>query len=111
MRARWRIEEMARGQWRVIVEQLPHGVSAAQVLAEIETLTNPQPRAGKKDVSQEQKNLKQLVLGAVETVRDESSDQSPVRIVLEPRSSRQNRDEFMAVLLAPPASRPPPRST
>ena len=100
MRARWRIEELARGQWRVIVEQLPHGVSASQVLAEIETLTNPQPRAGKKEVSQEQKNLKQLVLGAVETVRDESSDKSPIRIMLEPRSSRQSRDEFMAVLLA-----------
>lgn len=100
LRARWRIEEMARGQWRVIVEQLPHGVSTAGVLAEIEALTNPQPRAGKKELSQEQKNLKQLVLGAVETVRDESSDQSPVRIVLEPRSSRIPREEFMAVLLA-----------
>ncbi|MCC4115304.1 DNA topoisomerase IV subunit A [Aromatoleum toluclasticum] len=100
MRARWHIEELARGQWRVIVDELPHGVSAAGVLAEIETLTNPQPRAGKKEVSQEQKNLKQLVLGVVETVRDESSDKAPVRIVLEPRSSRQSRDEFMAVLLA-----------
>ncbi|AYH45113.1 DNA topoisomerase IV subunit A [Azoarcus sp. DN11] len=100
MRARWHVEELARGQWRVIVDELPHGVSAAGVLAEIETLTNPQPRAGKKDVSQEQKNLKQLVLGVLETVRDESSDKAPVRIVLEPRSSRQSRDEFMAVLLA-----------
>jgi len=99
MRARWRIEELARGQWRVIVDQLPHGVSTAQVLSEIEGITNPQPRAGKKDVSQEQKNLKQLVLGVLDTVRDESSDKSPVRIVLEPKSSRQNRDEFMAVLL------------
>ncbi len=27
MRARWRIEDLARGQWRVIVEELPHGVS------------------------------------------------------------------------------------
>ena len=100
LRARWKIEELARGQWRVIVEELPHGVSAAQVLSEIETLTNPQPRAGKKEVSQEQKNLKQLVLGVLDTVRDESSDKAPVRIVLEPKSSRQNRDEFMAVLLA-----------
>ncbi|MBL8446046.1 MAG: DNA topoisomerase IV subunit A [Zoogloeaceae bacterium] len=100
MRARWRVEELARGQWRIIIEELPHGVSAAGVLAEIETLTNPQPRAGKKELSQEQKNLKQLVLGAVETVRDESSDAAPVRIVLEPRSSRMARDEFMAVLLA-----------
>ncbi|MBT0959622.1 DNA topoisomerase IV subunit A [Denitromonas iodatirespirans] len=100
LRARWRIEEMARGQWRVIVDELPHGVSTAQVLAEIETLTNPQPRAGKKEVSQEQRQLKQLVLGVVETVRDESSDKAPIRLVLEPRSSRQSRDEFMAVLLA-----------
>ena len=100
LRARWRIEEMARGQWRAIVDELPHGVSAAQVLAEIETLTNPQPRAGKKDVSQEQKQLKQLVLGVLETVRDESSDKAPIRLVLEPRSRTQSRDEFMAVLLA-----------
>ncbi len=100
MRARWHFEELARGQWRVIVDELPHGVCAAQVLAEIESLTNPQPRAGKKEVSAEQKNLKQLVLGALDTVRDESSDKAPVRIVLEPRSSRQPRDEFMAVLLA-----------
>ena len=100
MRARWRIEELARGQWRVIVYELPHGVSVAQVLSEIENLTNPQPRAGKKDVSQEQKNLKALVLGVLDSVRDESSDQQMVRIMLEPKSSRIPQDEFMAVLLA-----------
>ena len=100
MRARWKIEELARGQWRVVVYELPHGVSVAQVLSEIELLTNPQPRAGKKDVSQEQKNLKALVLGVLDTVRDESSDQQAVRIVLEPKSSRIAQDEFMAVLLA-----------
>jgi topoisomerase-4 subunit A len=100
MRARWRIEELARGQWRVIVFELPHGVSVSQVLSEIEGLTNPQPRAGKKDVSQEQKNLKALVLGVLDSVRDESSDQQAVRIMLEPKSSRIPQDEFMAVLLA-----------
>jgi topoisomerase-4 subunit A len=100
MRARWRIEELARGQWRVIVYELPHGVSVAQVLSEIEGLTNPQPRTGKKDVSQEQKNLKALVLGVLDSVRDESSDQQMVRIMLEPKSSRIPQDEFMAVLLA-----------
>jgi topoisomerase-4 subunit A len=100
MRARWRREDQARGQWRIIVNELPHGVSCAHVLSEIETLTNPQPRAGKKEVSQEQKTLKALVLGVLETVRDESSEQAPVRIVLEPRSSRIDPQEFMAVLLA-----------
>ena len=82
------------------MNELPHGVSCAHVLSEIETLTNPQPRAGKKEVSQEQKTLKALVLGVLETVRDESSEQAPVRIVLEPRSSRIDPQEFMAVLLA-----------
>ena len=100
MRARWKIEDLARGQWRVIINELPHGVSTAQVLSEIEALTNPQPRLGKKDVSQEQKSLKQLVLGVLESVRDESSDKAAIRIVLEPRSSKISPDEFMAVLLA-----------
>ncbi|MBL8487239.1 MAG: DNA topoisomerase IV subunit A [Rhodocyclaceae bacterium] len=100
MRARWRVEDLARGQWRVIVHQLPHGVSAAQVLSEIEAVTNPQPKAGKKDVSQDQKNLKQVMLGVLDSVRDESSDREPVRIVLEPRTSRVPQEEFMAVLLA-----------
>ena len=100
MRARWRIEDLARGQWRVIVEELPHGVSTASVLSEIEAITNPQPRAGKKDVSQEQKNLKQVMLGVLDSVRDESSDKAPVRIVLEPRTSKISQQEFMAVLLA-----------
>ena len=100
MRARWRIEDLARGQWRVIVEQLPHGVSTASVLSEIEAITNPQPRAGKKDVSQEQKNLKQVMLGVLDSVRDESSDKAPVRIVLEPRTAKISQQEFMAVLLA-----------
>ena len=100
MRARWKVEELARGQWRVIVSELPHGVSTAQVLSEIEAITNPQPRAGKKDVSQEQKNLKALVLGALDSVRDESSEAAPVRIVLEPKTSKIPQDEFMAILLA-----------
>lgn len=100
MRARWRTEDLARGQWRIIIEELPHGVSTAQVLSEIESLTNPQPKAGKKDVSQEQKNLKQVVLNVLESVRDESNEKAPVRIVMEPRSSRLTQDEFMAVLLA-----------
>ncbi len=100
MRARWRIEELARGQWRVIVEELPHGVSTAQVLSEIEAITNPQPRPGRKEVSQEQKNLRQAMLSVLDSVRDESSDKAPVRIVLEPRTSKIPQQEFMAALLA-----------
>ncbi len=100
MRARWRIEDLARGQWRIVMQELPHGVSAAQIAAEIESLTNPQPRQGRKDVTQEQKNLKQLVLSVLDTMRDESTDKEPVRLILEPKSKNQDVQEMMNILLA-----------
>ena len=100
MRARWRIEDLARGQWRIVVQELPHGVSAAQIAAEIESLTNPQPRQGRKDVTQEQKNLKQLLLSVLDAMRDESTDKEPVRLILEPKSKNQDVQEMMNILLA-----------
>lgn len=39
------------------------------------------------------------MLGVLDTVRDESSDQQAVRIMLEPKSSRLTQEEFMGVLL------------
>ena len=99
VRARWSFEELARSQWRVVVHELPHGVSAATILSELDSLTNPQPRGARKEISAEQKNIRQQVLGVLDTVRDESSDKAPVRLVLEPRTSRIDRSEFMATLL------------
>ena len=99
MRARWHVEPLARGQWRIVVDELPHGVSCRQVLEEIEALVNPKPAFGKKDVTQEQKRIKQFVLDIVETVRDESDRKSRMRIIIEPRSSRQDADEMMKALL------------
>jgi topoisomerase-4 subunit A len=99
MRARWQVEQLSRGQWRIVVTELPHGVSVRQVLEEIEALVNPKPSAGKKEVSQEQRRLKQFMLEQIETVRDESDRKSKLRLVIEPRSSRQNADETMKTLL------------
>jgi len=100
VRARWKVEDLARGQWRIAVTELPHGVSARAVLEDIERATNPKPKEGKKSLSQEQQNLKALVLGVLDAVRDESDKHAPVRLVLEPKSSRQDPAEFMNVLLA-----------
>jgi topoisomerase-4 subunit A len=99
MRARWAVEPLARGQWRIVVSELPHGVSCRQVLEEIEALVNPRPAAGRKEVTQEQRRLKQFVLDQVETVRDESDRKARLRLVIEPRSSRQDPQETMAALL------------
>ncbi len=100
VRARWVVEELARGQWRIAVTELPFGVSTRVVLEDIERLTNPKPKEGKKSPSQDQINLRNLILSALDTVRDESDKTAPVRLVLEPRSSRQAPQELMALLLA-----------
>ena len=100
VRARWTIEKLARGQYRVAVTEMPPGTNAARVLAEIEELTNPKPRAGKKSVSAEAQALKAAVLGVLETARDDSDREHPVRLVLEPRTSRVTPDELMNLLLA-----------
>jgi len=100
VRARWVVEDLARGQWRVAVTELPSGVSARAVQEDIERAINPKPREGKKSLSQDQLNQKALMLGALETMRDESDKTSPVRLVFEPRSSRQDPQEFMNLLLA-----------
>jgi topoisomerase IV subunit A len=99
MRARWTTETLARGQWRIVVTELPHGVSCRQVLEEIEALVNPKAATGKKEISQEQRRLKQFVLDQVETVRDESDRKSRLRLVIEPRSSRQSAEETIKALL------------
>jgi topoisomerase-4 subunit A len=99
LRCKWEKEQLARGQWRVVVTELPHGVSTKQVLEEIEALANPKPGFGKKEVTQEQKRLKQFILDQVEAVRDESDRKSKLRLVIEPRSSRQDFEEFVATLL------------
>ena len=54
VRARWKIEDLARGQWQLVVTELPPGVSTQRVLEEIEEISNPKVKAGKKAVSQEQ---------------------------------------------------------
>lgn len=100
VRARWKIEDLARGQWQMVVTELPPGASAAKVLEEIEELTNPKVKAGKKALSAEQVQLKQTVLGVLDAVRDESSKDAPVRLVFEPKTSRIAAQELANTLLA-----------
>ncbi len=100
LRARYGFEDLARGQWQMVVTELPHGVSTQKVLEEIEELTNPKPRAGRKSPTPEQLQLRQTVLGVLDTVRDESGKDAAVRLVLEPKSSRVAQDELANVLLA-----------
>jgi topoisomerase-4 subunit A len=100
VRARWRFEELARGQWQLIVTELPPGASARRVQEEIDELTDPKVRAGKKSLSPEQQQTKQIVNAVLAHMRDESSRDAAVRLVFEPRTSKVDRQEFVNTLLA-----------
>ena len=100
VRARWKIEDLARGQWQLVVQELPPGVSTQRVLEEIEEITNPKIKAGKKALSQDQVQLKQSVLAVLDVVRDESSKDAAVRLVFEPKTSRIEQAELINTLLA-----------
>ncbi len=100
VRARWKIEDLARGQWNLVVTELPPGVSSQKVLEEIEEITNPKVKTGKKALSQDQTQLKASLLMVLDGVRDESSKDAPVRLVFEPKSSRIEQAELITALLA-----------
>ncbi len=100
VRARWVIEDLARGQWQLVVNELPPGVSSQRVLEEIEELTNPKVKTGKKALSAEQTQLKATVLAVLDVVRDESSKDAPVRLVFEPKTRTIEQQELITTLLA-----------
>ena len=100
VRARWVIEDLARGQWQLVVNELPPGVSSQRVLEEIEELTNPKVKAGKKALSPEQNQLKATVLSVLDVVRDESSKDAAVRLVFEPKTRTIEQQELITTLLA-----------
>ena len=100
VRARWKIEDLARGQWQLVVTELPIGVSTQKVLEEIEELTNPKIKAGKKALSPDQLTAKQTLLAVLDVVRDESGKQAAVRLVFEPKTSRIEQSELITTLLA-----------
>ena len=100
VRARWVIEDLARGQWQLVVNELPPGVSSQKVLEEIEELTNPKVKTGKKALSPEQTMLKATILTVLDGVRDESSKDAPVRLVFEPKTRTIEQQELITSLLA-----------
>jgi topoisomerase IV subunit A len=100
VRARWAVEKLARGQYRIAVTELPPNTSAAKVLLEIDELTNPKPRSGKKSLTPEQQSLKAAALALLESQRDDSDAEHPVRLVFEPRTGKVEAQELMDFLLA-----------
>ncbi len=100
VRARWKIEDLARGQWQLVVTELPPGTSTAKVAEEIEEIINPKVKAGKKSLSAEQQQLKASAIAVLDTVRDESNKDAAVRIVIEPKTRTIDQQTLISFLLA-----------
>lgn len=100
VRCTWTREEQAHGNWRLVVNEMPQGVSSRQILEQVETLSNPQPAAGKKTLTPQQASLRQMALELLETVRDESGKEKSVRLVFVPRAKSVSIETLQAFLLA-----------
>ncbi|MFB0915385.1 MAG: DNA gyrase subunit A, partial [Burkholderiaceae bacterium] len=100
VRARWVIEDLARGQWQIVITEMPPGVSTQRVLEEIEDITNPKIKTGKKTLTSDQTQLKASMLAVLDGVRDESGTEAAVRLVFEPKTRAILQAELINQLLA-----------
>lgn len=78
LRCRWEVEELGRGQWQVVVTEIPYQVQKSKLIEKIAEVIQTK---------------KIPILG---DVRDESADD--VRLVLEPKSKNVSPDVLMNML-------------
>ncbi|TVR49113.1 MAG: DNA topoisomerase IV subunit A [Rhodobacteraceae bacterium] len=78
LRARWEIEDLGRGQWQVVVTEIPYQVQKSRLIEKLAEL------------------IQARKVPLLADIRDESADD--VRIVLEPRSRTVDADLMMGML-------------
>ncbi|WP_417604389.1 DNA topoisomerase IV subunit A [Primorskyibacter flagellatus] len=78
LRCRWHIEDLGRGQWQVIVTEIPYQVQKSKLVERIAEL------------------IQTKKIPILADVRDESADD--IRMVLEPRSKNVDADVLMGML-------------
>ena len=102
LRAKYSIENEGQKNWRIVVHELPYYASAQLIMEEMERIFNPKPKEikGKKIVTAEQERLKRLFTEMVERYNDASDKDTPLRLVFEPKSHKQDPQEMITALLA-----------
>ncbi|RMC36663.1 DNA topoisomerase IV subunit A [Paracoccus alkanivorans] len=78
VRARWEQEDLGRGQWQVVVTEIPYQVQKSKLIERLAEL------------------IQTRRIPILADVRDESAED--IRIVLEPKSRSVNPDQLMAAL-------------
>lgn len=97
-RAVYHFEELARGQWNLVIDEIPPDGSVAQVMQQIEECLNPKIKKTEKALTQGQLLLKQLSISMIDMVRDESGRDHSLRLVITPTTSKVDRDALLGLL-------------
>lgn len=103
VRARWKIEEMARNQWQVVVNEFSPTMNAKKIVENIERVINPKTKndtKGKpKALSQKVIAEKNFLTSVLAHFLDESDKSEAVRLVLTPKNFKQTPEEFMTSII------------
>lgn len=104
VRAKWKVEELAKNQWQVVVYEFSPTMNAKKILENIEKITNPPTQKDKngkpKALSPKVIAEKNYLLSLLGSFGDESDKVDAIRLVLEPKSYKQNPEEFMNSLIS-----------
>lgn len=104
MRSKYTVEHTGKN-WKLVFYEIPYGVSAEAISSEIDDIFNPENKLKKdakgkeKKITPEQARLKTLFNTLINDYNNSSDKNHPVRIVIEPKSNKQNPEELAQVLL------------
>lgn len=100
VRCKWKVEKLDRGQYQIVVYELPPNQSPSKILNKIASIESPilgKDKDGKpKKMSVKQINDKQFLTSLISNARDDSD--SELRLIIEPRSSKKDPEELMSSL-------------
>jgi topoisomerase-4 subunit A len=103
VRARWKIEELAKNQWQIVINEFSPTMNAKKILENIDRVINPKTKndsKGKpKALSQKVIAEKNFLLSVLGSFLDESDKSEAVRLVLTPKNFKQSPEEFMTSII------------
>ena len=108
IRAKWEAEKRKRGQYVIIVDELPHRLSPSSVLAYVDDVLSYDPnrdnKDGKKDtkVNQNKLDLKSFLKANLEKISDISDttiDAKEGKLLIEPKTCSRSPEEFMESMI------------
>ena len=101
VRCRWRKEDQGRGQYRIVITELPPSSSVESVLQKIDSLENPKGKKDKngkvKKLTNKELNNKTYIQNIISNAYNDSEGKE-LRLVIEPKSSRSKADDVMEKL-------------